>query len=81
MAGPRPFTCTTSPVAPFAGGASLVPTGYDRGLDKQPPLLPQATEPETDQSWLGYWSATPNARLPLYFAPRLVRRLARLGEF
>jgi FtsP/CotA-like multicopper oxidase with cupredoxin domain len=47
-----------------------VPRGYDASvLDwiREGDLY--LNEPETDQSWPGYRSATPNARLPLYFDP------------
>jgi FtsP/CotA-like multicopper oxidase with cupredoxin domain len=48
-----------------------VPRGYDASvLDWVREGDLYLSEPETDQSWPGYRSATPNARPPLYFDPR-----------
>jgi FtsP/CotA-like multicopper oxidase with cupredoxin domain len=48
-----------------------VPRGYDASvLDWVREGDVYLNEPETDQSWPGYQSATPNARPPLYFDPR-----------
>jgi multicopper oxidase len=48
-----------------------VPRGYDASvLDWVREGDLYLNEPETEQSWPGYHSATPNARLPLYFDPQ-----------
>ena len=48
-----------------------VPKGYDASvLDWVREGDIYLNEPETEQSWPGYRSATPNTRLPLYFDPR-----------
>jgi FtsP/CotA-like multicopper oxidase with cupredoxin domain len=48
-----------------------VPRGYDASvLDWVREGDVYLNEPETDQSWLGYRSATPKSRPPLYFDPR-----------
>jgi FtsP/CotA-like multicopper oxidase with cupredoxin domain len=48
-----------------------VPRGYDASvLDWVREGDLYLNEPETEQAWPGYHSATPNARLPLYFDPQ-----------